>query len=216
MKPYEGSYRGRVERQKFAIGNFPEAFDVESVLDVGDGQRLLEDQLERSSFSPEVISLDLYGEPTILADLNQDSFPVKNSSVSTVVCLDVLEHLDQFHDRFDKCLKMASKYLLISLPNNSNWLSRAYFLVGKTLAGKHGLPPDPPDDRHRWLLNFDEATNFVRRRLDEEGGRIVREFPYFYRFNRLSARTINFLLRLFGTDNLGSWSYWCLIDVRQN
>lgn len=209
---YRGSYRGRRERQVFAVENFPEVFNVDSLLDVGGGQRMLKTVLRDKGFRTSYVSIDRFHRPHVRVDLNRVDIPFPNARFQTVVCLDVLEHLDPIHEVFDRLLGLSGQYFLISLPNNLHWFHRWNVLRGRTLSGKYGLPPEPPGDRHRWMLNYREARSFVRSRLDDRAARVVAEFPYYYRFRRWYARLVNAVIRRWGSENLAAWTYWCLIE----
>lgn len=95
--------------------------------------------------------------------------PFASESFDTVVCTDVLEHLERVHAVFDELCRVSKDRIVISLPNPLASLIEA--IAGGT-GGRvkyYGLPLDPPADRHRWFFGFEEAADFVRERARRNG-----------------------------------------------
>jgi hypothetical protein len=76
-------------------------------------------------------------------------------SFDHVVALDVLEHLEAFHDGFRRLARLARRTLLISLPNMAAARHRLSFLLrGRLDTGKYDLLPRHQGDRHRWVTSL--------------------------------------------------------------
>jgi hypothetical protein len=100
---------------------------------------------------------------------------LRTGSADTVVALDVLEHTDDIHHAFTELCRVASRYVVITLPNMYDWKTRIRYLRGRQLGAKYGLPVDPPGDRHRWFFGLDEARAFCRANGSRAGWRIIDE-----------------------------------------
>ena len=98
--------------------------------------------------------------------------PFEDNSFQTVLCLDVLEHLEQCHAVFDELCRVASEHVVISLPGPmaSAWagLTKGRY-SDESLMKFYGLPVDPPEDRHRWFFTYHEAVRFVTERGERNG-----------------------------------------------
>ncbi len=145
-----------------------------SVLDVGADQGYLRSFLgEGASYT----GIGLSAGPGIsMVDLEKGPIPFGDDSFDCVLCLDVLEHLDNVHFVFDSLCRVTRQWLIISLPNP--W---AVFWGGVTVRqyapGRqlkfYGLPTEPDPDRHKWFFSSSEAREFVRYRSEKNGMEIV-------------------------------------------
>lgn len=99
-------------------------------------------------------------EGVLECNLEQD-LPFEDNSFDVVCVLDVLEHLDSFHATFNEALRVAKKSVIISLPNMHYISFRWRFLSGKGISGKYTFPTRPILDRHRWVISYNEAIQFV-------------------------------------------------------
>ncbi len=95
--------------------------------------------------------------------------PLDNASFDTVICTDVLEHLEHAHAIFDELCRVAAHHVIISLPNPLLSLLLGMLDGSRGRMKFYGLPLDPPEDRHRWFFNFDEAVAFVTQRGARHG-----------------------------------------------
>jgi hypothetical protein len=105
--------------------------------------------------------VDVDGNPTLRLDLEKlDRLPFDDDSFDCVLCLDVLEHLDNLHSMFGEAVRVAKRYLILSLPNNwSN--ARRPIERGHGSIGHYGLPGSPIRDRHKWFFSLSEAKDFI-------------------------------------------------------
>lgn len=91
--------------------------------------------------------------------------PFDDNSFETVQCLDVLEHLNDFHFTFSELIRCSSDKIIMSLPN-------CWSLFFKMLIDEKnhptarlkwwGLPDEKPIDRHRWFFSKLEVYNFLK------------------------------------------------------
>ena len=107
----EKSYGSREERQEFIGFVFKELLKGK-VLDVGCFNGDLK-RFVRGSY----VGLDLRGRPDIIFDLESGFLPFRSRTFDTVVCADVLEHLENIHRVFDECLRVSRGWVIVSLPN---------------------------------------------------------------------------------------------------
>jgi hypothetical protein len=127
------------------------------VLDVGCDQRYL------NKLRPD---LDYVGmDQNEVADLSVDletmeRLPFEDGEFDTVVCCDVLEHLDRLHHTLGELVRVSRRHLIISLPNC--WTAaRLRIARGHGEIGLYGLPHEPVADRHKWFFSLSEALSFV-------------------------------------------------------
>ena len=120
------NYSNRKQRCQFVARSFKD-YIGSSVANIGGGglkylRSFLDDDIA-------YLEVDINGEPDLLANLETDlPLPIENNSWQTVVCTDVLEHLDNFHDVFDELVRISSQYLILSLPNPFEMTFKSYAL----------------------------------------------------------------------------------------
>jgi ubiquinone/menaquinone biosynthesis C-methylase UbiE len=119
----------------------------------------------------------LGGNPDVELDLDSGPLPFADGEFETVLCLDVLEHLENIHFMFDELCRVSSQHVIVSLPNCLGHLWRCMTRFGmeteQGLLKYYGLPDEPPADRHRWFFDAVEAEQFVRKRADKNGCRVT-------------------------------------------
>ena len=101
------------------------------------------------------------GDNVVQCDLEQGLPQFEENSQDVVVALDVLEHLENCHLILSEMLRVARKTVYISLPNMYYLSFRLRFMLKGNLSGKYSFPKDPILDRHRWVLSYNEAVNFI-------------------------------------------------------
>ena len=117
--------------------------------------------------SENYVGVGMTSESDVKVNLERaGNLPFEDSSCDTVLCLDTLEHLNNFHAICSELFRIARKYVVISLPNC--WCqARRSMAKGSGAIWQYGLPLTPPLDRHKWLFNTEEACAF----LLAQGGR---------------------------------------------
>lgn len=107
--------------------------------------------------------IDISGNPDFRIDLETvETLPFEDNSFDTVICIEVLEHLDNLHVIASDLFRISQQYVLISLPNS--WRdARLKIERGKGGIAHYGLPPQKPQDRHKWFFNAQEAASFLER-----------------------------------------------------
>lgn len=111
------------------------------------------------------VGVDIREDADIIVNLDRDNLPLPDRSFDTVLCTDVLEHLERCHAVFDELCRVSRRHVIVSLPNPLRNLIQA-LASGRTTIKYYGLPADPPPDRHRWFFSHDEAVNFLTRRAE--------------------------------------------------
>ncbi len=176
--------------------------DTQSVLDIGCRDMALRTYLPRES---DYVGFDLF-PPAEVIGTAEAPLPFDDDAFATVVLADVLEHLDDPHKALDEAMRVARNSVVVLLPNLYTLWLRLRYLAGRT-AGKYEFGPDNRRDRHRWLMNFDQAAAFTRGRAESNGWRVATEWGYDGGFRRRVARFSYRLARLAGGPNLWAWEY---------
>ncbi len=131
---------------------------IGSVLDVGCDAAPLR-KLVHQPFR--YVGVDIRSDADIVVNLDNDPLPFADRQFDTVVCTDVLEHLERCHAVFDDLCRVAAGRVIVSLPNPL--LNMVQSLLDGH-AGRlkfYGFPVDPPADRHRWFFGYEEAVEFL-------------------------------------------------------
>lgn len=144
-----------------------------SVLDVGADGKYLKPYVEKGGGSYYGIG---FGENVDLEiDLDTSPLPFHDRSFDTVLCLDVLEHLEKIHFVFSELCRVSNQHLIISLPNPYHGFYKM-LRHGDYSSTNHlkfyGLPVEPPKDRHRWFFSLREAKAFLQHNAQKNGFRI--------------------------------------------
>lgn len=177
----------------------------------------------------EYLELDLYGNPDVKADLDNDyPLPIEDNRCDTVLCTDVLEHLEEFHRVFRELLRISNRYVIISVPNAliamRGYLRRRKYVGAAGEAGIdvgtftkfYGLPAKKPEDRHRWFFSYTEAEDFFRSQAKVMGYRIIEEYPAGAESSSVRGTLARlFVKSVFGEDRLKDLFfdvYWCVLE----
>lgn len=188
-------------RAIFSYKNFKNYFG-KTVLDVGAGgspaifRPLLADRYKSVDVS------ETRHRPDFFVDLEKGTLPFKNGEFETVLCFDNLEHCENCHELFDELIRVSSKYVIVSLPNN--WPPAVKnFLAGrnKTHTLGYGLPAQKPGPgvRHKWYYNLEEAENFLTIRAQQNNCK-VKELKYIFHEGFNIIRIPPFYPTLFRAD----------------
>lgn len=176
-----------------------------SVLDVGCWERDLRLHL------PEGVrywGVDIGGDPDERMDLDMGVLLMHDGEFDCVVISDVLEHLSKPHATFDECLRVARRYLVVTLPNCAAYVKRAV-LSGGDMPSLYGLPTLEPHYRNLWLMNYDDARWFVQGRAWHNGARVV-EAHTVGDWNRWWKRLL--MPRELRRRNLWATGYWAVVE----
>lgn len=136
----------------------------ESILDVGCRDGSLADLLPDADYA----GADLRPGPrvTYVGDVTRMAL---DRRFDAVVALDILEHLENPSEMFDRLVPLAARWLLISLPNSYDLKSRIQFATKGHLGGKYVFSEVHPQDRHRWLMSRTEIQEFARAKARKHG-----------------------------------------------
>lgn len=153
-------FRFRPDRPAF-LGRRLRSYLVGKVLDVGCDQAVLREIVGADHYN----GVGMTEEADTKLDLERpEGLPFEDASWDTVVCFDVLEHVNNLHHLCDELFRVARTYVILSLPNC--WSSaRKNLARGKGSIWHYGLPLKKPPDRHKWFFNTEEAYAFLLSRL---------------------------------------------------
>jgi SAM-dependent methyltransferase len=164
-------YAHPLGRAHFIIEEFGDSIGG-SVLDVGGGSSV---DVFKKHLDNRYYALDLERSykvrdsansqvPDKVLDLEDGVLPFEDRSFDTVICTDVLEHVDNIYAVYDELFRVAARHVIISLPNNWPGMIGS-FLVGhnQTHSAGYGLPPQPKvsGQRHKYFFNLEEACDFL-------------------------------------------------------
>jgi len=109
----------------------------------------------------EYTGVDVAGAPDIKLNLDSiDPLPFQENEFDAVLCIEVLEHLDNLHVVFDELVRISKRYVIVSLPNC--WRdARRKIEKGTGDFLHYGLPVEKPLDRHKWFFNCQQAEEFL-------------------------------------------------------
>jgi SAM-dependent methyltransferase len=165
------TYSDRPSKAAYIAAKYGPLLTTGSVLDVGCDRKHLAAHLRAGV---RYVGVDVCPEADIIIDLERPPLPFENASFRTVLCADVLEHLDKAHAVFDELCRVASDSVIISLPNPMRnlllWLADG--APGQRLKF-YGLPSEPPPDRHRWFFGYEDAVGFITERAAANGFRVA-------------------------------------------
>lgn len=144
------------------------------ILDVGADECGLRNLLPTGT---EYTGIGLGGSVDVQIDLEKQKLPYEGNSFDVVLCLDVLEHLDNMHEVFDELCRITRNYLIISLPNPwrafTTMLRMGYYRHSELPMKFFNLPTEPSADRHKWFYGVHEAERFLRERGRMNGMEIL-------------------------------------------
>ncbi|MCI0618246.1 class I SAM-dependent methyltransferase [bacterium] len=148
-------FRIRSDRPAF-IGNRFGKYLKGKVLDVGCDEAVLQELLGKDRYS----GIGMTKESAVRVDLEKTGrLPFHDNSWDTILCLDVLEHLNNLYEMCDEIFRVAKENIIISLPNCWSQARRS-LAKGSGAIWHYGLPPTPPPDRHKWFFNTEDALHF--------------------------------------------------------
>jgi SAM-dependent methyltransferase len=149
------AFNTRISRTEYLVERFGK-FLQGKVLDVGCNEAPLRKLMPGLDYT----GIDVGGTPDLQVDLESvQNLPFEDGEFDAVVCIDVLEHLDNLHAMFDELVRVAKTHLVISLPNCWSG-ARKPIERGHGAIGHYGLPITRPVDRHKWFFSLSEAQAF--------------------------------------------------------
>lgn len=215
----ETMYTGRSDKPRYIVEKYGHDVLSGSVLDVGADQCLLRDHLGDDT---DYLGVGLSDGVDERVDLEVDGLPYADDAYRCVVCVDVLEHVDNIHEVFDELCRVSSQHVIVSLPNPwaafMGMLRDGYYDGERRPMKFYYLPTDPPADRHKWFYGAHEAEEFLRERTSENGARVVQIDREWSIESPWKRRLYGFLLGRVFDDSvdircLMSGNVWALIET---
>ena len=166
-------YTSRKDKPEYVWRKYRQILEGK-ILDVGADECGLRNLLPTGT---EYTGIGLGGSVDVQIDLEKQKLPYEGNSFDVVLCLDVLEHLDNMHEVFDELCRITRNYLIISLPNPwrafTTMLRMGYYRHSELPMKFYNLPTEPPADRHKWFYGVREAERFLRERGRMNGMEIL-------------------------------------------
>tara|TARA_B100000508_G_scaffold53235_1_gene41242 strand:- start:20544 stop:21299 length:756 start_codon:yes stop_codon:yes gene_type:complete len=149
--PYFPRNKQRYQIVKDHLSNFL----GEKILDVGTRDNTLSEMIERP-----VALVDKNNPDLPEFNWEKENLPFKDNSFDTLVCLDVLEHIENSHEALADLVRVSGRHVVISLPNC--WRKAVgEFAKGRGRWATYGFPPEKPMDRHKWFFNVEDAEDLI-------------------------------------------------------
>ncbi|MFH0969695.1 MAG: methyltransferase domain-containing protein [Patescibacteria group bacterium] len=201
-------FEDREGRAKF-IHRFFESYinKSKSILDVGCSNNDL-----KKIIGEKVYGIDKSGNPDKKMDLEKDKLSIfEKNSFDMVVCTEVLEHIDNLYEILDDINRVASKYILISLPNSPDIWKVLRIILFASSGKYYGLPSEKPEDRHKWFFSWKELDKFFSNYCRKFNLKILESFMHFNYSNSGKEFVLKALLKIFPI-RLFAQNYWILIE----
>lgn len=149
------SFTTRPARSRYVLEQFGTVLRGK-ILDVGCYEAPLRELLKDQQYW----GIDIVGKPDQVVNLEAcDRLPFDDASYDCVICIEVLEHLNNLHAIFQDLFRVSRKHVLVSLPNC--WCgARGKLEKGRGDILHYGLPLEKPVDRHKWFFNVSQVTSF--------------------------------------------------------
>ncbi|MEA2062945.1 MAG: hypothetical protein U9P14_04540 [Gemmatimonadota bacterium] len=205
--PRDRYYIDRESRARFITDCFFHTLR-EPLLDIGCDRQYLRQYLPDGF---KYMGLDITGSADVRCNLDQGYLPIKPNSFASVVCTDVLEHLENIHLVFEELFNISTRYIILSLPNAWNHLLSA-MVKGRVDGDKYGLPVSAPSDRHRWFFNCTEAKQFLIENIACRAKSVTFYYYYGYVKRGIILKTARVLLPSSRFDNFFTNTLWVIIE----
>ncbi|MCA8986712.1 MAG: class I SAM-dependent methyltransferase [Planctomycetaceae bacterium] len=149
------SFTVRAARSQYVLDRFGKVLK-NNVLDVGCDEAPLRALLPNEKY----YGVDICGKPDQVLNLEEcKRLPFEDESFDCVMCIEVLEHLNNLHDMFQELFRVSSQNVIVSLPNC--WCgARGKLDKGRGDILHYGLPHRKPIDRHKWFFNVSQVSDF--------------------------------------------------------
>ncbi len=159
-KPLPRRITDRESRYRSILEAYPDAFSS-TVVDLGCDVR----HLEKLARPPRFVGVSRESSADIVHDLENLPYPFEDREFDTVVCLDVLEHLENIHGAAAELFRIANKRVIITLPNPIDHILAVYLFRKRYSPDQwtkfYSLTEQPLKDRHRWFFSETEADRFL-------------------------------------------------------
>ena len=193
-------YIDRESKAQYIFDTYLDILVNKKILNIGSGQGLVKKYLPNNSNYFEV---DAFGKPDLIINLEKQlPLPFERQSYDTVICTDVLEHLDNLHDVLEEMFRISKNNLIISLPNCYNSFYQGIFKKQKNPLKYYGLPNEKPNDRHKWFFSSTDIINFFENYKSSE----IRELQFRILNLKTSEKSFKNLLKILLRLILGKYS----------
>ena len=210
-------YNDRMGRNLYASELIENHFkSTNSVLNVGGGAA---NYLKSTMPNRDVIAIDIDSKADIQFDLDSENpIPFGADKPDLIVALDVLEHLEKFHERLNEILEITTRGALLSLPISSSETARillrpnAYRRQKRTEATfskYYGIPLEKPHDRHRWYIYGTDIITLAES-LEDKGYEVHIGLDAFFKSKLLSKLVIRICSKHLLLNLLSKW-VWIVI-----
>jgi len=193
-------YKDRESKAQYIFDTYSDDLVNKKILNIGSGQGLVKKCLPNNSNYFEV---DAFGHPDLIINLEEQlPLPFEGQSYDTVICTDVLEHLDNLHDVLEEIFRISKNNLIISLPNCYNSFYQGIFTKQKKPLKYYGLPNEKPNDRHKWFFSSTDIMNFFENYKSDE----IRELQFRLLNVRSREKSLKNFFRILLRIILGKYS----------
>ena len=172
--------RAANSRYQIAV-NLTLRHEIKSVLDIGCRDCVLRDALNDE---PETMGISYTGVDIVQNDAGTVDYigdaaqglPFNDGQYELVAGLDVLEHIDDFQKALDEFERVASRCVVVALPNMAHVMFRGRFLLHGRLNSKYDLKYGYGLDRHRWLMLLPQTNRYFEAYCADRGFQLERSY----------------------------------------
>lgn len=138
------------------------------ILDVGSWKNCLKPFLPPDAYYVGIDLDTVHGAPSCVVNLEKGGLPFRNDAFDCILCIDVLEHLDNLHEVLDEICRVSKRYAILSLPNP---LGDLYYTLcqGHAYQPKYYTLTQQQHDRHKWFFSSRDAEAFIRQAAKKNG-----------------------------------------------
>jgi len=159
-----------------------------NVMDMGCGEGFMLKLVQKNAPEARLTGCDISKQAVDIAQVNvgpeanifvNDSFttPLAAGSFDLVICTEVLEHVEQYHQMLAEIQRLAGKYVILTVPHEP------WFILGNLLAGRHrSTRGNHPEHINHWnVRSFKKLVNQYF-----EPVKCFRVFPWIFYIGRIN------------------------------
>ena len=197
-------------------------YPVSSILDIGCGDGVVSEKI-----SSDIIYQGLDITNACIYEQRHDNEKVQYTDPSNVVramnevedcemilLLDVIEHTEDFTSLVEEAMRVSSRYVVISLPNELFYLERLRMLWGRELpAHSLDLVGMPAGFKHQFIINIEKAEKILTSLGQRHSFQLVEEVVRPLKAKTLGKDIAGRILRLFTGKQV--WSMGSILIFRK-
>ena len=135
----------------------------ETILDIGCRDKIFKNYLQ-GDYKYLGVDYNPHDRNTDFINHNlENGLPKNLEQINIINAADVLEHVENIHEIFNECFKIANKKISIALPNMAYYKFRFKFAITGEISDKYIFKSNKVIDRHRWFPTYYNNLEFVKK-----------------------------------------------------